>query len=69
MPAFSTLEDTLFVPILGRIYTSKSFPHILYDTKALELEKVAPKYKVKRYINTIYVIRQRCSFCQYGAIY
>lgn len=43
MPDFNTIEDTLFVPMLGRIYASKHFPHILYDEKALELEARLPQ--------------------------
>lgn len=42
MPDFDKVEDTLFVPMLGRIYASKQFPQILYDEKALELEKKLP---------------------------
>ncbi len=37
------VEDTLFVPMLGRIYASKNFPGILYDAMALELEKHLPE--------------------------
>jgi len=36
------LEDTLFVPMLGRIYASEYCPQILYDPKALELKKKLP---------------------------
>ena len=43
MPDFSTVEDTLFVPMLGRIYSSENFPHILKDEKALELKAMLPK--------------------------
>ena len=43
MPDFSTVEDTLFVPMLGRIYASEHFPHILHDKKALELKSQLPK--------------------------
>ena len=35
-------EDTLFVPMLGRIYASEYCPQILYDPKALELKKKLP---------------------------
>ena len=42
MPEFSTVEDTLFVPMLGRIYASENFPHILRDEKALELKPQLP---------------------------
>lgn len=38
MPDLSTVEDTLFVPMLGRIYTSEDRPHILTDKKAPELK-------------------------------
>ena len=37
------IEDTLFVPMLGRIYASENFPSILYDKKALELKVWLPK--------------------------
>ena len=43
MPDFSTVEDTLFVHMLGRIYASENFPHILCDKKALELKAELPK--------------------------
>ena len=43
MPDFSTVEDTLFVPMLGRIYSSENFPHILKDEKAMELKPMLPK--------------------------
>lgn len=43
MPDFSTVEDTLFVPMLGRIYASLKFPNILKDEKALELQGKLPK--------------------------
>lgn len=42
MSKLGTVEDTLFVPLLGRIYASKNFPALLYDEKALELEKSIP---------------------------
>lgn len=43
MPDFSTVEDTLFVPMLGRIYASENFSHILQDKKALELKSKLPQ--------------------------
>ena len=42
MPDFSTVEDTLFVPMLGRIYASEHFPKILMDQKALEIKSSLP---------------------------
>ena len=43
MPDFNTVEDTLFVPMLGRIYATENFPNILNDKKALELKQRLPK--------------------------
>ncbi len=43
MSDLNTVEDTLFVPMLGRIYTSENFPQILCDKKALELKEKLPK--------------------------
>lgn len=37
------VEDTLFVPMLGRIYASENCKGILYDKKALELKPNLPK--------------------------
>ena len=42
MPDFSTVEDTLFVPMLGRIYASEHFPNILMDQKALDIKPSLP---------------------------
>ena len=36
MSKLGVVEDTLFVPMLGRIYASEHYPQILYDKKALE---------------------------------
>lgn len=43
MPEFSVIENTLFIPLLGRIYTSEHFPNILHDKKALSLKDALPK--------------------------
>lgn len=40
------IEDTLYIPLLGRIYVSKNLPELLYDKKALELEKHIPSDKI-----------------------
>ena len=46
MSHFGVVEDTLFVPMLGRIYASEYCPQILYDPKALELKKnCLPAYR------------------------
>lgn len=42
MQKLGVVEDTLFVPMLGRIYASEYCPQILHDKKALELKKKLP---------------------------
>lgn len=42
MPEFDIVEDTLFVPMLGRIYANEKFPNILSDPKAMELKNKLP---------------------------
>lgn len=42
MSDFGTIEDTLFVPMLGRIYAHEHFPHILHDKKAFDLKDKLP---------------------------
>lgn len=37
------VEDTLYVPMLGRIYASEHCRNILYDKKALELKNLLPE--------------------------
>ena len=48
MPQLGVVEDTLFVPLLGRIYASAHSPQILYDQKALELKRKLPPGLLKR---------------------
>jgi O-methyltransferase involved in polyketide biosynthesis len=43
MPELSALSDTLYVPLLGRIYASKYHPDILNDEAALSLWDQLPK--------------------------
>ena len=42
MPELSVVSETLHVPLLGRIYTSKHDPKVLYDKAALALEPKLP---------------------------
>lgn len=43
MPEFSAIENTLFIPMLGRIYASEHFPSILHDETALSLKGALPE--------------------------
>ena len=42
MSELGVVEDTLFIPMLGRIYASEKCPAILYDKKALSLKDKLP---------------------------
>ena len=42
MSEFGIVEDTLFVPMAGRIYASEHCPQVLYDEKALALKAQLP---------------------------
>ncbi len=42
MSELGIVEDTLFVPLLGRIYASENCPKVLYDEKALSLKEKLP---------------------------
>ena len=42
MQNMGIVEDTLFVPLLGRIYASERFPNILRDDAALSLKDRIP---------------------------
>lgn len=48
------IEDTLYVPMLGRIYASECCKNILYDKKALELKNGMPKGLVENDTQTQY---------------
>ncbi len=37
-----SISNTLYLPLMGNIYTSKKFQELLFDKKALELEKEVP---------------------------
>lgn len=48
------VEDTLYVPMLGRIYASENCKHILYDKKSLELKNRMPEGLIEHDTQTQY---------------
>ena len=36
------IEDTLYIPLVARIYVSEKFPEFFYDEKALSLKRYIP---------------------------
>ena len=45
---FNGVADTLYIPLVSRIYVSKRFPDFFYDEKALSLEKYIPSDAIEK---------------------
>ena len=45
---FNGVADTLYIPLVSRIYVSKRFPDFFYDAKALSLEKYIPSDAIEK---------------------
>ena len=56
MLKLGVVEDTLFIPMLGRIYASEHCPQILYDKKALELKKKMPSDLIEQNLQNQYTL-------------
>ena len=56
MQTLGVVEDTLFVPMLGRIYASEHCPQILYDKKALELKNRLPLDLIEQNMQNQYTL-------------
>lgn len=51
---FGVVEDTLYVPMLGRIYASENCKYVLYDKKSLELKSRMPEGLIEHDTQTQY---------------
>ncbi len=56
MSKLGVVEDTLFVPMLGRIYASEHCSQILYDKKALELKNRLPLDLIEQNMQNQYTL-------------
>ena len=56
MSKLGVVEDTLFVPMLGRIYAAEHCPQILYDKKALELKNRLPLDLIEQNMQNQYTL-------------
>ena len=56
MQTLGVVEDTLFVPMLGRIYASEHCPQILYDKKELELKNRLPLDLIEQNMQNQYTL-------------
>lgn len=59
---FTGVEDTLFIPLAGRVEMSKRFPEYFYDEKALEL---ADSERVRRVAGASSEYSMMASVCRY----
>ena len=57
---FKGVEDTLYIPLVARIYVSKKFPKFFYDEKALSLEKYIPKNKIEENTSEYFYMASVC---------
>ena len=48
MSEYDGVEDTLFIPLTGRVYVSKNFPEYFFDQKALEMENLIKNRKIEK---------------------
>lgn len=51
-----SVSSTLYVPLMGNIYTSKHFKELLFDEKALELESAIPQNNIDIINNEYYYL-------------
>ena len=61
MSKLGVVEDTLFVPMLGRIYAAEHCPQILYDKKALELKNRLPLNLIEQNMQNQYTLLSSAS--------
>ena len=69
MSKLGVVEDTLFVPMLGRIYAAEHCPQILYDKKALELKNRLPLDLIEQNMQNQYTLLASSSRTREGIIY
>ena len=54
------VEDTLYIPLVGRIYATKKFPEFFYDEKALSLESHIPTDSIDKNSNEYFYMASVC---------
>ena len=56
MSKLGVVEDTLFIPMQGRLYASEHCPQVLYDKKALELKNRLPLDLIEQNMQNQYTL-------------
>ena len=59
---FDGIQDTLYLPLVARIYVSKRFPDYFYDEKALELEQYFPYENIVEKSSEYFLMAGACRF-------
>ena len=54
------VEDTLYIPLVGRIYATKKFPEFFYDEKALSLDLYIPTKSIEKNSNEYFYMASVC---------
>ena len=54
------VEDTLYIPLVGRIYATKKFPEFFYDEKALSLDLHIPTKSIEKNSNEYFYMASVC---------
>lgn len=51
----SGIEDTLYIPLIARIYVSENFPEFFYDKRALSLKQYIPENNIVNNSNEFFI--------------
>lgn len=51
----SGVEDTLYIPLVARIFASEKFPNYFYDEKALSLKPYIPTNLIEKMLVNIFI--------------
>ena len=54
------VEDTLYIPLIARIYASKKFSNFFYDEKALSIEKYIPNNRISNNSSEYFYMASVC---------
>lgn len=57
---FDGVEDTLYIPLIARIYASEKFPHFFYDEKALSLKQHIPTNSIEKNTTEYFYMASVC---------
>lgn len=68
MSKLDGVEDTLFIPLVGRIYSSKHYKEFFYDEKALELEQYIPSKLIEENSDEYFTMAALSRFVEFDTV-